>query len=486
MDTCDEARAETITQSITEFIVGCAVAFTTAESSFFIDMLKSLNAACIKHLPKADFFRRTHLPESFDDTVKEINGMWKDVGNPWLTLGHDGHANDNDISVLIVTETVEDKTAFKKCMDPKEESENGDWPAKQALEEMEKVAKGPNPKKVDDAHVGAVCDNVSCNRTAGRIIEQKHPKLLAPGCCTHVGDLSMEDVAKTDETKKVVADCRTAAAFVKSCRTVPNARKRIIEQNRGTMLPPCPDTRFGCSDPTMQQVEKNMQNLRALVDEDDYESNTVRTAPIAKKDKPKGLVNDANFVEKMEAVRGITGPLCKLVHHFEKGMVRASWVHPMFVALLKDYDEWRVKNKKTMRHLSFSTMQAVGAAVVGRWNGVNFQGHDDSVPFKNDTWSVARVLDPCHACGLDGDAHDTRLGVDCVASLRKLLPKFFDGQELENAVNEVCESVLHRGGWGDETKRCQQTVKVPDGKTFGSSVERVIWQQDQMTSTRSA
>ena len=279
-------------------------------------MIGALNSAYLKYLPKVRAFRQTHLPVLFSDTVKNIGEMWRLIRFPLLTMGYNGHTNDVGNQVLILTETAEDKTAFVKCVNPNENTESGEWIAKTIMEEMEKVTTESSPRNAEDIYVGTVCDNVSCNRTAGAIIEQKYPKIFTPGCCTHVADLLMEDVCKITEIKGVIDACRFIAVFIKSYRKVKMAYKRIIQRDHGTMLSIFPDTRFSYADLTIGGVEKNFKHLQTLIDEDRWNLNTRKGTPEAKSLRFKNLVSNWQFFDKVRAVRGITRPLCKLTHHF--------------------------------------------------------------------------------------------------------------------------------------------------------------------------
>ena len=87
MDTCNQVRANIITQELTIFLVGCALPFTIVMSVYFLRLVKALNSAYIPFLPKVDAFRRTHLPRLFDDTVKELDAMWAHRGNPMKQKG---------------------------------------------------------------------------------------------------------------------------------------------------------------------------------------------------------------------------------------------------------------------------------------------------------------------------------------------------------------------------------------------------------------
>ena len=48
-----------------------------------------------------------------------------------------------------------------------------------------------------------------------------------------------------------------------------------------------------------------------------------------------------DFKKKVEAIRGISGLLCKMIHHLESSKARTSWVVPLFDALVKDFIAWK-------------------------------------------------------------------------------------------------------------------------------------------------
>ena len=89
------------------------------------------------------------------------------------------------------------------------------------------------------------------------------------------------------------------------------AYQRIISGNKGgTMLKTFPDTRFSYADLMLQQVVNNRKNLSNLMDEEQYASNTVADIDVKKREEFEKYVGNFSFMEKVETLRGITGPLC--------------------------------------------------------------------------------------------------------------------------------------------------------------------------------
>ena len=390
LDKCSPERVKMITRFLTKFIVSNAIPFTIAQSESFIEMIGASNKAYLPYLPKVDKFRTTCLEELFQDTKKKINAMWNDKGNPYRTMGYDGHTGEINNHVVIVTETVEDQTAFVTCLDAKEQKENQEWIAKNIMDKLEK--KTTASLGVEQVFPGIVNDNVRVNKSAAKIIRQKYPKLFTPGCCTHIFDLLIEDVAKLPEINEIIKGCTAIAVFVKGHTRVKAAYQCIISgSNGGTMLKTFPDTRFSYAD-LMLQVVNNRKNLSNLMDEEQYASNTVADINVKKREEFEGYVGNFSFMEKVETLRGISGPLRKAIHHLESAKCRASWVYPMFIAVLKDYDVWKQKYA-TKRCFGEETIKKVYQVIMGRWLGVSEAG-STIVLIKDNTWLMGYLMDP--------------------------------------------------------------------------------------------
>ena len=299
LDKCSPERAKMTTRFLTKFIVSNAIPFTIVQSESFIEMIGALNKAYLPYLPKVDKFRTTCLEELFQNNKKKINAMWNDKGNPYRTMGYDGHTGEINNHVVIVTEKVEDQTALVTCLDAKEQKENQEWIAKNLMDELEK--KTTASLGVEQVFAGIVSDNVRVNKSAAKIIRQKYPKLFTPGCCTHIFDLLIEDVAKLPKVNKIIKGCTEIAVFVKGHTRVKATYQRIISgSNGGTMLKTFPDTRFSYADLMLQQVVNNRKNLSNLMDEEQYALNTVADINVKKREEFEGYVATFHSWKKLK------------------------------------------------------------------------------------------------------------------------------------------------------------------------------------------
>ena len=60
------------------------------------------------------------------------------------------------------------------------------------------------------------------------IVKKKFPQLVCVGCATHTGDLLNEDVGSIPEFAELVKQSLDIAKFIKGCKYVSKAFKRII------------------------------------------------------------------------------------------------------------------------------------------------------------------------------------------------------------------------------------------------------------------
>ena len=469
VDWCDDARAEAIILAITTFLVGCALPFTIVESIFFIEMITTLNSAFIKFLPKREAFRRTWAPKIFESTVTGIDKMWASLGNPLRTFGFDGFKTEAGTHVINCTETSGDKTAFKSCIDPGERCEDAKFYADLMEKELRAGAEAAG-RSVEETYAGVVADNVSYNRNAFDAVELIFPFLFFFGCIAHCFSLLCSDMNKIPEFAALFADARSLSVFIKGHKYVLLRFKAIIG-SRGQMLVLYPDTRFAYADLTVSRVIANQVNLQTLVDHTswpDLEKGIASSVVGPFKSK----VNDLQFFKKLEAMHAVTGPMTKATHHIEACGAKASWVLPLCGALMEDVIAWESLSA-TVRYFTVETRGAVKESVIARWMGKP----PLQVGLKKSAHVLATFLDPYTT------PPAAMLPIGWESECRAALSKFYEGSQLESAVDELKELVLRRGSWGEVIEHKQMLIRPPENMVFANKVERVIWQQKKMGQT---
>jgi hypothetical protein len=215
----------------------------------------------------------------------------------------------------------------------------------------------------------------------------------------------------------LVKEVCSVAVFIKSHWLVKAAYKPIsqVVNPKGTMFALFPYTRFSYADLSLQKFDRNAHVLRKLIDEPNYKTEIVREINVDKEAAFTAMCNNTSKAEKVQALRHITGPLCKMIHHLEQDKTCASWVFPLFMALQKDYEDWGKRND-VIRWFSPETILAVGKKIDDRWNG-----NGRLVPLKNDIWLVAFMFDPYYT---PNNTHcDDILGIDWLQSICALLGK---------------------------------------------------------------
>jgi hypothetical protein len=469
-DFCDGKRAVAITEAITKCMVGNAWSFRVVNTGFFIDMIKALNVAYVAHLPKSDTFARKWVPDLFSDTVKKLANMWKNLGNPLLTLGFDGFKTEAGGHVVNVTETSGDKCAFKNCVDPGQERENAEFYAKLVEDELIAGAKARN-LPVEDVYAGVVADNVCYNRSALTTLSVKYPKLLMFGCVVHLFDLACEDLAKITELGVLIQQTKTLVLFVRNHKYVKVAFKQRIGP-KGKMLLTYPETRFAYSYLMIHSVIINRINLRDMIDGATW---TEISAGIDAKlvEKFTSIVNDEVFFKKLEVMHEVLEPISKIIHHLESCGARASWVFPLAVSYVQHTMEWRSK-PSTTRYLHAQTVAAVLGSFVNRWEGCG-----QLVAIKNKAHTLAYMTDPFTVPALESAPPGWQK--ECTDVLTIYFPV---KTELDQCLTELNDFVLRVGPMGEIITRKRGLVTLePAEEAKFNRVEKTIAVQKKMTDT---
>ena len=66
---------------------------------------------------------------------------------------------------------------------------------------------------------------------------------------------------------------------------------------------------------------------------------------------------------------------------------------PNILILLIEYETWGLNDRLAMI-ININTISVVHKIITGHWKGLNSQGQQGLVPFKNDMGLVSYILDP--------------------------------------------------------------------------------------------
>ena len=322
-------------------------------------------------------------------------------------------------------------------------------------------------------------------------------KLIAAGCIAHLSDLVIEDIFKIREAKEILDKVRSVTVFVRSHRRVKKLYLTICQLPRvgggakGKMLKLFSDTRFSYGDLTMQEYMHNKYFLEQLVHHPEFDEicETIRNNKVNQfKDIVMPTVGSENyrFDTKVMLLHELTGVVCKMIHHVEQKLCKASWVNALFFALMKDFDEWSNNNRV---NATFDTdfIHSVHQSLINRWRGEreDIAGRVRSLrPFKSKVWTAAAIFDPYYS-PTEGEyarvVNDDVL--DYVSSVKELMEPYVTQEnreaELLEVQAELNDIVLRRGHWGDLISSFQRSLPSPP-RTCKSNVEKEIFKQNQM------
>ena len=247
-------------------------------------------------------------------------------------------------------------------------------------------------------------------------------------------------------------------------------------------MPNFPDTRFSYADLTLEKFIKNKDKIQELSDIFSTDKNECKKTGKQKLQKFQSIINGHNdngeesIFKKVQAVRQITKPLGKMIHHLESKKTKASWIFPLFEALMKDVYEFK-NNPNVKRCLKHETIENIQSCISRRWLG---QLHNERqiVPLKNNIFIVAYLLDPYYSTS---EHLNQSIGNDWDISFKEIVKTYYKNHQQVNRIvfsaeDELLAILDKRGKWGDYIRERQREISERmHGHTFAFNVEKVIF-----------
>lgn len=258
-------------------------------------------------------------------------------------------------------------------------------------------------KHIDETTIAIVADNTG-NNTGRRtglfaLLKQHKPSLLCLGCCVHVLDLLVEDVAKMAPIQAAANDAHFLTTFVKQHALL---YEQFLESqkllNVKVELVLFPLTRFAYAHLMCMRVVKNFSVLRLLSESNAFEVLKGQASKRGGEQGQKQLPKFKRFEEiagsrprrnKIQGAAMLLEPLSTVLHYLEGDGTPVSHVYPCY-QLIYDY----VQQLSTMPEItevlaSEDDQDKVSSLVRERWLGVARKtGLQDKVHF------CAFALDP--------------------------------------------------------------------------------------------
>jgi hypothetical protein len=183
------------------------------------------------------------------------------------------------------------------------------------------------------------------------IVKKKFPQLVCVGCATHTGDLLNEDVGSIPEFAELVKQSLDIAKFIKGCKYVLKAFKRLIGKD-GRMVAIYPLTRFSYAALTMGRVAGNSAPIQTLVSENAWMATTTQGMKPAQRTKFEGMVAAYPWTKTILALNGVFQPMSLTTHFLETRGVRSSMVNRCFASLRMDFFKFKDDDRvnQCLRH----------------------------------------------------------------------------------------------------------------------------------------
>lgn len=237
-------------------------------------------------------------------------------------------------------------------------------------------------KYLDDSCIAVVADNTS-NNTGRRtglftILQAKKPTLLCIGCCVHVLDLLVEDMARLAPISEAINDAHFLASFTKKHSLLYEEFLRVQPMfNVKQQLVLYPTTRFAYAYLMCARAAKNHPVLRHISESSIFE---VVKAEARRRGQAgqKSLAEFARFEDlagsrasrsKVSGAAVLLEPFSAVLHYLEGDSTPVSHVYPCY-QLLYDYSQQVGKVDAVTAVLSTQAdRDAVCSAMRDRWLG---------------------------------------------------------------------------------------------------------------------
>lgn len=342
--------------------------------------------------------------------------------------------------------------------------------------------------RIIDEWCCVVGDNTAVLPAAGKLLELKYPKLFYNGCRTHCSDLTVEDVAKIAEFELVIEDCMLVVKFVLAHSKIKEAYLRITKElGKGTTLKLFSEKRFAQICKTLESLlgkeDCNMQVLQQLILEDQWAINTAGIGA-AKVEALASLVRCDIFFRRIRTLRRLFDAFSAWVHHQETAGCRASFVLPLFNALILDVDRWAAATSGN--DFQAETLTELRTVVRARWKG---NSRRNIVGLYAPQHLMASILDPV-LC-----VDSSLLPDDWKAECQKIVERFYPGVSQTRgrmaAMKELSSCVLRQGSFGKEASFLQKELtkavgKCPSRAAFGHVAHEIKRQKTTLDLTEPA
>lgn len=257
-------------------------------------------------------------------------------------------------------------------------------------------------KHLNSSFIAVVADNTG-NNTGSQsglfaLLKARRPTLLCIGCCVHVLDLLMEDLAKIPAITAVSNDAHFLTSFVKK-HPLLYEEFLVIQKSIGVKLELVlfPLTRFAYVHLMCYRAWKNFSALRLLSESDTF--TLVKQQVRRRGQSGQRAVEEFNRFEdlagtrsvkmRLRGVASVLQPFSQVLHYLEGDSVPISHVYPCY-QLLYDFSQEIGQLEELTNVLSNEEEQdLVVNAVRQRW-----LGSGRKVGLRDELHFCAFVLDP--------------------------------------------------------------------------------------------
>ena len=391
---------------LTVMVLMCHLTFSFVNNHYVREFLRALRPNFEKKLGGLTKGLRLRMRgDLLDEVYEEAVAISEEViaAQPGLTtFGIDGHKDGRGRTLETFTKAKLGVSVFAGCEYMLTERATG---ARMAVSVKRFILKEPH------MYIAVVADNTGSNWSMFESLSQiallSHMFFL--GCCVHVLDLLVEDVAKLPKFSAMSKQAHEVIAFIKKHSILyEEFLAAKAEQKIRSDLHLFPATRFAYLYLMLMSLHKTMSAVRVMSESGVYKlsKDIVRKRggdegkkALEKFNSFEDIIDSRSFKTRLNLCASVLMPFSCALHYLEGDKVPISHVYPVYQALFSYVQGLKDEVDKSLQDfLEESDIEKMIELVQTRWHGktrtVGLKANAHMLAFTLDPYAQAAVTNP--------------------------------------------------------------------------------------------
>ncbi|KAL5723597.1 hypothetical protein ACHQM5_006977 [Ranunculus cassubicifolius] len=327
---CMSEDTSDVDATVTRFFVANGISFNVAKSPFWFDMVKCINEAPKGYLPPCAKQIKTYLLDNEKDNIDKallaFKEQWPVCGVSIVSYGWTNIKHQPLISVMAISGG---KTMFITSVSCSENQLTSEFISEILLKAIDFVGACNVVQVITDED--AIC------KSAGEIIEARHPHILWSGCMAHSSSLLLKDMIKSTSSALAFANNAYARAKI-IVNFVNNHISTLYQFNTFSELQvfQVKKPRFGSHYVLLERVVQMKSSLINMVLSEEWDFFGKGSTINAEHEQVKRIVLDDDFWCDVKYTLSYTRPLWDMICVCESSKCCIGEIYPRMIEMLEN------------------------------------------------------------------------------------------------------------------------------------------------------